>query len=56
MAYAPPGAMGISKYTKKNCSNLDFQTRIQPFSVQSIQERVLELQIITTDTRMLRFN
>ena len=39
--------------TKKNCSNLDFQTRIQPFSVQSLQEGVLQFQIFTTDTRML---
>ena len=27
-----------SVYTKKNCSHLEFQTRIQPSSVQSLQE------------------
>ena len=45
-----------SVYTKKSCSNLDFQTRIQPFSVQSLQEGFLEFAIFTTDTRILRVN
>ena len=43
-----------SVYTKKNCWNLDFQTRIPPFSVQSLQEGVLEFEIFTYDSRMLR--
>ena len=45
-----------SGYTKENCSNLDFQTRIQPFSDQSLQEGGFELQIFTTNIRMLRVN
>ena len=32
----------------------DVQTRIWPFSVQSVQKRALEFGIFTTDTRMLR--
>ena len=43
-----------SVYTKGNYYNLDFLTRIQLFSVQSLQERVLEFQIFTTNARMLR--
>ena len=38
--------------TDKNF-NLDFQTRIQPFSVQSLEEAIWEFQISTIDTRML---
>ena len=40
--------------SKKNFKQLDVQTRIQTFSVQSLQEGVLEFEIFTTDTRMLR--
>ena len=40
-----------SVYTKKNCSDLDVQIRIHPFSVQSLQEGVLGFEIFTTDTR-----
>ena len=43
-----------SVYTKKICKNVDFQTRIQPFSVHSLQEGVLEFEIFTTVTSMLR--
>ena len=43
-----------SMYATKNCENLEFQTRIQPFSVQSLQEGVWEFEIFTTDTTMLR--
>ena len=43
-----------SVYFKKNCYNLDFQTRIQPVPAQSLQEGVLEFEIFTTFTRMLR--
>ena len=45
-----------SVYTYKNYSNLDFQTRSQPFSVQPLQEGISEFQIFSTDTRMLRVN
>ena len=43
-----------SIYTKKICYNLDFQTRIHPFSDQSLEDRVWEFEIFTTDIRMLR--
>ena len=33
---------------------MDVQTRIQPFSVQSLQVVGLEFEVFTTDTRMLR--
>ena len=36
--------------------HLDVQTRIQPFSVQSLQEGVLEFEVFTTSTRMSRVN
>ena len=35
-----------SVHTYKNCSNLDFQTRIQPLSVQPLQKGVSEFQIL----------
>ena len=37
-------------------TRLDVQTRTWPFSVQSLQERVLDFEIFTSDNRMLRFN
>ena len=40
--------------SKKNFLYLDVQTRIQPFSVQSLHEGVLEFEIFTTATRKLR--
>ena len=43
-----------SVYTKKNCWNLDVQTRFQLFSIQSLQEGVLEFQVLTNDSRMLK--
>ena len=40
--------------SKKNFSHLDVETRIQPFSVESLHEGVLEFEIFTTATRKLR--
>ena len=45
-----------AKKKKKKKTTLDFHTRIRPFSVQSLHERVLDFEIFTTDSRMFRVN
>ena len=39
---------------KRNFLHLDVQTRFQPFSIQSLHERVLEFEVLTIVTRKLR--
>ena len=46
----------LSILRRQQEKQLDVQTRIWPFSVQSLQERVMEFEIFTTDTRMSRVN
>ena len=41
-------------FSKKNFLHLDVQTRIQIFYVQSLEEGVLEFELFTTHTRLLR--
>ena len=48
--------LSSSVYSKKNCWNLNVPIRIQRFSVQSLQEGNLELEILTNNSRMLRVN
>ena len=47
--------LSILCHSKKKLSNgWMFKPELQPFSVQSLQEGVLEFEIFTTNTRMLR--
>ena len=46
----------LSPQYKKQQQKLDVSTRIWPFSVQSLQKRVLKFEIFTIDTRVLRVN
>ena len=43
----------LSILRRQSEKQLDVQTRIWPFSVQFLQERALEFEIVTTDTRTL---
>ena len=46
----------LSILRRQQEKQLDVQARMWPFLVQSLQERALEFEIVTTDTRMLRVN
>ena len=43
-----------SVYCKKYLQQIHFSNKIEPFSVQSVHELVLEFIIVTADTRKLR--